>query len=444
MPLSQKWTVQEVWNAATQDFRSAVTLHANEYLSLVNRAVLSVVSPLYGILGKSYMTQVAVTPTNDAASLAAVPVMRGFEFMSELELSKTSSTYSDTKSKATLVVGDNVVSFSSPLTSDTWVFAGAPFCYDGGGASVAFLVTNRTRFGFTVNVATDSSFEYKVAVRGTYNKVYPVFGSGTHAVNFGTVLPSWIFAGTPLCYDSNGDAVAFSISGRHSTGFSLTTDAACAFEYEVIASTRVTLISGENAVTFSPALASATWVFAGVPFAYNSSGDELAFDITARATTGFTITVSEAGFLEYAAAIQGQTTIARRGGDRIYPKGLTEFLAWGRIRDISQNRNSVVFAMDGDQLLFDRGRNIVAYPSMVLHYPRVPTAATALADYVDVPDGGATELLIMALKSSVAKRYGIQVQDVKREAAATVQGLYQASGQSIKFEEAEKKVTQFL
>lgn len=61
----------------------------------------------------------------------------------------------------------------------------------------------------------------------------------------------------------------------------------------------VSVVEGENIITFPSAYDGVSWVFCGKPYLYDNSGVELAFTLLSKDETGFVINAVEAGTLEY-------------------------------------------------------------------------------------------------------------------------------------------------
>jgi len=103
------------------------------------------------------------------------------------------------------------------------------------------------------------------------------------------------------------------------------------------------------------------------------------------------------------------------------PKSVPDFLAFDTT-DL-QNRTSIAFTIEGESIKFKKPAAL-AYGTLTLHYPRLPAALTAVGDGVDVPDGPATEIVILKLKSLIRERYGLPKRDYSNEMAMLVRALY--------------------
>lgn len=105
-----------------------------------------------------------------------------------------------------------------------------------------------------------------------------------------------------------------------------------------------------------------------------------------------------------------------------------------------QNKDRIVFSLSGEKIFLKKGTSLSSFGTLTIHYPRVPALMTAMTDYVDIPDGAATGLLISTVRSMVAPRIGIQLQDQTNDIAQKVQAMYSTFAQEASAEEIIKKV----
>lgn len=135
--------------------------------------------------------------------------------------------------------------------------------------------------------------------------------AGANAVTFSSAVDStdYIFVGMPYCYNASGNTILYTISNRTVNGFTITVSEACTLEYKVrlttvadITDTRTgseSLTTGANVVAFSSAVGDTGYVFVGMPYCYDASGNTLLYTISSRTVNGFTVTVSENCTFEY-------------------------------------------------------------------------------------------------------------------------------------------------
>jgi hypothetical protein len=72
----------------------------------------------------------------------------------------------------------------------------------------------------------------------------------------------------------------------------------------------------------------------------------------------------------------------------------------------AQNRNKIVYNINGDLILMKKGSSLTTYGTMVVRYPRIPYAVNSDDDLLDIPDGAPFNILLTALKGTLSERYG--------------------------------------
>ena len=78
------------------------------------------------------------------------------------------------------------------------------------------------------------------------------------------------------------------------------------------------------------------------------------------------------------------------------------------------NKNTIVWGISGDSVRFAYGDSVTV-GSLLLRYPRVPNTVSADGDYIDLPDGVATELAIIYLRGLMQQRLGGQKENNEQE-----------------------------
>ena len=105
-----------------------------------------------------------------------------------------------------------------------------------------------------------------------------------------------------------------------------------------------------------------------------------------------------------------------------------------------QNKNMIVYAYQGDSLVFRKGDSLASYGTTVtLIFPQMPVEVAADTDFIDLPDS-ALEIAQLKLQKILASRYGVSLPNYDQDIAAAVVGLYQSSGQVFKLEDLAEKI----
>lgn len=104
----------------------------------------------------------------------------------------------------------------------------------------------------------------------------------------------------------------------------------------------------------------------------------------------------------------------------------------------AQNRNKIVWVLSGDQLLLKKGTSLSSYGTLTLRYPRVPINLTADSDYIDLPDGAATALMVELLKRELLRRFK-QLEPNLEDLALLVKNMYNTFATLVQTEEIEQK-----
>lgn len=104
-----------------------------------------------------------------------------------------------------------------------------------------------------------------------------------------------------------------------------------------------------------------------------------------------------------------------------------------------RNRNSIAWAFSGDKILLKKGTSLSSYGTLTVRYPRIPTRVTGDTQYIDVPEGTITELVILKLKSIICGRLGIQNNYVA-EMVTLIKQLYGTFEREAQAEEAKSKI----
>jgi hypothetical protein len=103
-----------------------------------------------------------------------------------------------------------------------------------------------------------------------------------------------------------------------------------------------------------------------------------------------------------------------------------------------QNRNKIVWVLSGDQILLQKGSALSAYGTLTLRYPRVPNNLTADSDYIDLPDGAATALMVELLKRELLRRFK-QLEPNMEDLALLVKNMYNTFATIVQTEEVDQK-----
>jgi hypothetical protein len=102
------------------------------------------------------------------------------------------------------------------------------------------------------------------------------------------------------------------------------------------------------------------------------------------------------------------------------------------------NSKTIVWCLSGDSINLKKGDGLTSYGTMTLHYPRVPYSVSADTDYIDLPDGAATEIAIIYLRSLIQHRLGVS-EDNTAIIQRLISNLYQTFGQEVTTEEVKDK-----
>jgi hypothetical protein len=102
------------------------------------------------------------------------------------------------------------------------------------------------------------------------------------------------------------------------------------------------------------------------------------------------------------------------------------------------NLNRIVFALDGEDILFAKGGALSSLGTLILRYPRVPIALTSDNQYWDIPDGPPMALALLFLTKLLAP--SIDKEKYQAEAAALVQSIFTLFGVQANLQEVKKKV----
>ena len=104
----------------------------------------------------------------------------------------------------------------------------------------------------------------------------------------------------------------------------------------------------------------------------------------------------------------------------------------------AQNRNKIIWVLSGDQILLKKGASLSSYGTLTLRYPRVPINLTADSDYIDLPDGAATALMVELLKRELLRRFK-QLEPNLEDLALLVKNMYNTFATAVQTEEIEHK-----
>lgn len=120
---------------------------------------------------------------------------------------------------------------------------------------------------------------------------------------------------------------------------------------------------------------------------------------------------------------------------RVEPLSIT---ALRIIQTSQQNKNKVFWALQGETILLKKGDSLSTYGTLTLRYPRVPTALSAVTDYIDLPDS-AVELAYLRLKTVVDGIAGIKA-DYTSQIEGAIRSLYRSFGGEVDVETIKAKI----
>ncbi len=102
------------------------------------------------------------------------------------------------------------------------------------------------------------------------------------------------------------------------------------------------------------------------------------------------------------------------------------------------NSNSIAVALSGTTLLLKKGSELSSYGTLTLRYPKVPDSLATEDDYADIPDGVIPEIVIISLRSAIARRLGKKT-DEQPQLEALIRKLYQTFNMEVDAEVLKEK-----
>jgi hypothetical protein len=182
--------------------------------------------------------------------------------------------------------------------------------------------------------------------------------------------------------------------------------------------------------TINQPLVTTYWAIHYDPYSV-AEGSSSAIDLTALT------------YQPYRAGMQGKMTLASSLTSTVRAVGHEEFRTWSPTA--VQNKNTIVYTIEGDYINLKKGSNLSTYGSLSLKYPRLPIPVAADATYVDVPDGVAIDVALMVLKQILCSRltaagYPAPKYDFNAEIKALVEPLYATLGQEYEAEPDKDKL----
>jgi len=99
-----------------------------------------------------------------------------------------------------------------------------------------------------------------------------------------------------------------------------------------------------------------------------------------------------------------------------------------------------------NRLFLNKGYGLSTWQSFIFYYPRVPYLIAGVADYVDLPDGLYIEQLILLHRWGLAKRFQLLdiVKEIPSELALNAKKIFDSAGVAVQGEEIKKNVERKL
>jgi hypothetical protein len=120
-----------------------------------------------------------------------------------------------------------------------------------------------------------------------------------------------------------------------------------------------------------------------------------------------------------------------------------EALSVDRLRNFRSSgldsAGKIVYAREGNSLLFRLGEDVASVGTLTVHYPRTNVAAESDADMVDLPDGGALRLGLLRVKTIIAERLNREL-NLAPEMSEALKDVFGAAQMTLSAEENKKKV----
>jgi len=184
-------------------------------------------------------------------------------------------------------------------------------CFDGSGNNIDFSLTDKVNGSFKVTPAINGTVDYLAILN--LNQELEMRTGSRPTVTTGTVvafpeLPSTNYRVVIRCFDSNGDNVDFALTGKATTGFTITPAVNATVEYIAIIDETTNIrvgseavTTGGTAITFNSTMASTNYA-TGIR-CFDGSGNNIDFTLTNKTVNGFTITSAINGTIDYIAII---------------------------------------------------------------------------------------------------------------------------------------------
>lgn len=473
-----------LWNAAAYDFEPSkiAPLFAGEWLQLTNRAIDRVIHSNYGIFGNNYMTEADISQSDGKVDISELGIMMGghesrmsfVASMGRVDEIALSGSQLQSQTAISLPIGTTAVAFNVPMNSDYIISAKVK---NIAGDDIAWQISNRTLSGFSINVAeVGASLSWIAKRKGTFlssvyategSKIVPVkqrkkvslvAGSNTVTLDNRMVGDYEVRIEKGFCYNGGGEvaygnitknALNFVIADVGDTatleyeifGNALLAGTVLAQRYEINASQAIS--AGTTTITFASSALANDWIFA-VFQCYDANGAAISFSISNRTSTSFDINVGSNATIEYSVAEVGITISDLVSTQEVWSKASDEASFYTFRPNAFQNKNKIVYCYQGNYLLVKKGCGLADWTGLLIRYPRTPIWVTAVASFVDAPDGNAIELIILALKKEISERCRIEYKPDENETMRTANAIYQSAGQSINSEQQKQKVKAIL
>lgn len=81
----------------------------------------------------------------------------------------------------------------------------------------------------------------------------------------------------------------------------------------------------------------------------------------------------------------------------------------------SMSENTIVYSIDGETMYLAKGKNLSSFGTLTYRYARTPIPVSADTDYIDVPDGAATEAVILKVEEIFAMREHVPAPNINRD-----------------------------
>jgi hypothetical protein len=105
-----------------------------------------------------------------------------------------------------------------------------------------------------------------------------------------------------------------------------------------------------------------------------------------------------------------------------------------------QNLGKIVWSFVGEDIIFAYGNGLTTPGTLSVRYPRIPIPIQSDADYLDLPDGIATQIATLVTKKIISERYGNTPQNFAQEMGTLIGEMYKNTGAMATQEEVKSKV----